>query len=157
MINAIRLGGCLHERVKTAEHRSYPMAELHDVCDVCHDDRFGGRHHSADCEEVRAHFDRLAGSVFGGIRAAVLLLPLSGLFMSVVYPTLDSKGISYFPKSEHGAFAGVILFFICGGAVLGPLAMAAIIETLGAPKYVFLLATWIAALLFVGLAYNWLR
>jgi len=96
----------------------------------------------------------LGGSVFGGVRAAVLLLPLSGLFMSVIYPTLNSKGISCFPKSEHGAVAGVILFFTCGGAVLGPLAMAAVIDALGAPKYAFLLATAFAAVLCAGLLYN---
>ena len=99
----------------------------------------------------------LAGSVYGGVHAAVLLLPLSGLFMSVIYPTLNSKGISCFPKSEHGAVAGVILFFTCGGAVLGPLAMAAVIDALGAPKYAFLLATGFSGLLVVGLVYNWLR
>ena len=99
----------------------------------------------------------LAGSVFGGVRAGVVLLPLSGLFMSVIYPTLNSKGISCFPKSEHGAVAGVILFFTCGGAVLGPLAMAAVIDVLGAPKYAFLLATVFAALLLIGLVYNCLR
>jgi FHS family L-fucose permease-like MFS transporter len=99
----------------------------------------------------------LAGSVFGGVTAAVVLLPLSGLFMSVIYPTLNSKGISCFPKAEHGAVAGVILFFTCGGAVLGPLAMAAVIDVLGAPKYAFLLATGFAALLLIGLVYNCLR
>jgi fucose permease len=87
----------------------------------------------------------------------VVLLPLSGLFMSVIYPTLNSKGISCFPKAEHGAVAGVILFFTCAGAVLGPLAMAALIDALGAPKYAFLLATGCAALLLSGLVYNWLR
>jgi MFS transporter, FHS family, L-fucose permease len=99
----------------------------------------------------------LAGSVFGGVRAGVVLLPLSGLFMSVIYPTLNSKGISCFQKSEHGAVAGVILFFTCGGAVLGPLAMAAVIDALGAPKYAFLMATVFAALLLIGLVYNCLR
>ena len=99
----------------------------------------------------------LAGSVFGGVRSGVVLLPLSGLFMAVIYPTLNSKGISCFPKSEHGAVAGVILFFTCGGAVLGPLAMAAMIDALGAPKYAFLTATVFAALLLVGLVYNCLR
>jgi fucose permease len=88
---------------------------------------------------------------------AVVLLPLSGLFMSVIYPTLNSKGISCFPKSEHGAVAGVILFFTCGGAVLGPLAMAALIDALGAPKYAFLMATGFAAMLLAGLIYNALR
>jgi MFS transporter, FHS family, L-fucose permease len=99
----------------------------------------------------------LAGSVFGGVRMAVVLLPLSGLFMSIIYPTLNSKGISCFQKSEHGAVAGVILFFTCGGAVLGPLAMAAVIDALGAPKYAFLMATVFAALLLIGLVYNCLR
>ncbi len=99
----------------------------------------------------------LAGSVVGGVTAAVLLLPLSGLFMSVIYPTLNSKGISCFAKAEHGAVAGVILFFTCGGAVLGPLAMAAVIDALGSPKYAFLLATAFAALLLAGLGYNCLR
>ena len=99
----------------------------------------------------------LAGSVYGGVRAAVLLLPLSGLFMSVIYPTLNSKGISCFPKAEHGAVAGVILFFTCAGAVLGPLAMAKVIDLLGAPKFAFLLATGFAALLHLGLVYNVLR
>src|SRR6202162_3156601 len=69
----------------------------------------------------------LGGSVLlGGVRAGVVLLPLSGLFMSVIYPTLNSKGISCFQKSEHGAVAGVILFFTCVSAVVGPLAMGAI-------------------------------
>jgi fucose permease len=99
----------------------------------------------------------LAGSVFGGVRSAVVLLPLSGLFMSVIYPTLNSKGISCFQKSEHGAVAGVILFFTCGGAVLGPLAMAAVIDALGAPKYAFLMATFFAVLLLSGLIYNCIR
>jgi len=99
----------------------------------------------------------LAGSVVGGVAAAVVLLPLSGLFMSVVYPTLNSKGISCFPKAQHGAVSGVILFFTCGGAVLGPLAMAAVIDALGAPKYAFLMATAFAALLLAGLVYNLLR
>jgi fucose permease len=99
----------------------------------------------------------LAGSVFGGVRAAVVLLPFSGLFMSVIYPTLNSKGISCFEKSEHGAVAGVILFFTCAGAVLGPLAMAQVIDLLGAPKYAFLMATFFAALLLCGLVYNCIR
>lgn len=41
------------------------------------------------------------GSVIGGISFAVVLLPLSGLFMSVIYPTINSKGISCFPKTKH--------------------------------------------------------
>lgn len=95
-----------------------------------------------------------AGSVLGGIGAAVWLLPLSGLFMSVIYPTLNSKGISCFPKAQHGAVAGVILFFSCAAAALGPLAMGAVSDAFGGARAGFVLATGFAALLFAGLLLN---
>ena len=95
-------------------------------------------------------------SMICGISMAVFLLPLSGLFMSVLYPTINSKGISCFRKPEHGAIAGVILFFTCAAAVLGPLAMGAISDFLGDPKYGFILATGFAGLLFVSLLLNWI-
>ena len=95
-------------------------------------------------------------STIGGIGIAVFLLPLSGLFMSVLYPTINSKGISCFRKSEHGAVAGVILFFTCLSAVLGPLAMGAISDAFGDPKDGFILATGFAAVLFIGLLLNWI-
>lgn len=95
-------------------------------------------------------------SMAGGIGTAVFLLPMSGLFMSVLYPTINSKGISCFRKPEHGAVAGVILFFTCLSAVLGPLAMGAISDTFGDPKYGFILATGFAAVLFLGLLLNWI-
>jgi fucose permease len=97
-----------------------------------------------------------AGAMTGGLSYAIWLLPLSGLFMSMIYPTLNSKGISCFPKTEHGAVAGVILFFTCTAAAVGPLAMGAVSDLLGHPKYGFVLATLFAALLFVGLLLNWI-
>ena len=96
------------------------------------------------------------GTAVGGSGAAVYLLPASGLFMSVIYPSINSKGISCFPKSEHGAVAGVILFFTCLSAVAGPLAMGAVSDAMGNPKYGFILATGFAALLFLGLLLNWM-
>jgi len=93
-------------------------------------------------------------SMLGGVGIAIFLLPLSGLFMSVLYPTLNSKGISCFRKPEHGAVSGVILFFTCVAAVLGPLAMGAISDRFGNPKYGFVLATVFAAMLFGGLLLN---
>jgi fucose permease len=95
-------------------------------------------------------------SVAGGVDWAVYLLPLSGLFMSVVYPTLNSKGISCLPRTEHGAAAGVILFFTCVSAVLSPLAIGAVSDAFGHITYGFSLATGLAALLFAGLLANWL-
>jgi fucose permease len=97
-----------------------------------------------------------AGAIFGGANAAVYLLALSGVFMSVIYPTLNSKGISCFPKAEHGAIAGVLLFFTCLGAALGPLAMGVVSDMFGGLQAGFILATVFAALLFLGLFYNWI-
>lgn len=96
------------------------------------------------------------GSVIGGPDTAVYLLPLSGLFMSVIYPTLNSKGISCFPKTEHGAVSGVMLFFTCVAAAVGPLAMGAVSDAMGGARYGFILATGSSALLCVGLLLNWI-
>jgi fucose permease len=94
-------------------------------------------------------------AVTGGVQWAVYTLPLSGLFMSIIYPTINSKGISCLPKAEHGAGAGVILFFTCVSAVLAPLAIGAVGDAFGQIAYGFWLATGFAALLFAGLLLNW--
>lgn len=94
------------------------------------------------------------GSALFGRGAAVFLLPLSGLFMSVIYPTLNSKGISCFAKVQHGAVAGVILFFTCISAVAAPLAMGAVSDAFGGAQYGFILATVLAGVLFAALAVN---
>lgn len=94
-----------------------------------------------------------------GKTAAVYLLPLSGLFMSMIYPTLNSKGISCFPKSEHGAIAGLILFFTAAAAALGPLLMAFVSDTWGGGdmRIGFVLATGFAGLLFASAIWNSLK
>ena len=96
------------------------------------------------------------GVVISGREAGVYLLPLSGLFMSVIYPTINSKGISCFPKSEHGAVSGVILFFTCLSAAAGPLAMGAVSDLMGSPKYGFMVASAFAGLLFAATILNWI-
>jgi fucose permease len=97
-----------------------------------------------------------AGSLVLGVANAAWLLPLSGLFMSIVYPTLNSKGISCFPKTQHGAAAGVILFFTAAAAALGPLAMGVASDAYGTTRAGFVLATAFAGLLVAGLLGNWL-
>jgi fucose permease len=95
------------------------------------------------------------GALLMGIDSAAWLLPLSGLFMSIVYPTLNSKGISCFSKSQHGAAAGVILFFTAVAAALGPLAMALVSDAYDSTRAGFVLATAFAFLLCAGLIVNW--
>ncbi len=102
-----------------------------------------------------AIFICFAGSMILGREFTVILLPLSGLFMSVVYPTINSKGISCFPKANHGAVAGVILFFTAAGAAFGPLAMGAVSDAFNSdPKVGFMLATVFALILFSGAVLN---
>lgn len=95
-------------------------------------------------------------AIAGGAAVALWSLPASGLFMSVIYPTLNSKGISCFAKRDHGTVAGILLFFTCLGAALGPLAMGAASDLFGDTRYCFVLAGLFAALLTAGLFYNWL-
>jgi MFS transporter, DHA1 family, quinolone resistance protein len=101
-----------------------------------------------------AIFACFAGALIGGTALGVFLLPLSGIFMSVMYPTLNSKGISCFRKSEHGAAAGVILFFTAVAAALFPLAMGAVSDVFGGVQYGFGLATGSAFLLLIGMLVN---
>ena len=96
-----------------------------------------------------------AGSVAGGVASGAWLLPLSGLFMSMIYPTLNSKGISCFPRPQHGAAAGIILFFTAAAAALGPLAMGAVSDARGDARSGFVLASGFALLLCAGLLANW--
>ncbi len=95
-----------------------------------------------------------AGSLAGGPQAGLVLLPLSGLFMSVIYPTINSKGISGFPKSEHGRVAGLLLAFTAFAAAVGPFAMGAVSDAYHSPKYGFELAAGFALLLATGLVLN---
>ncbi|WP_404343726.1 MFS transporter [Pseudoalteromonas mariniglutinosa] len=96
------------------------------------------------------------GTLLGGVNWAVVLLPLSGLFMSMVYPTLNSKGISCFAVQQHGAVAGVILFFTALSAALAPLFMGIISDLFGHIEYGFYLATGFAVLLFLAMLYNFI-
>ncbi|XOV81343.1 MAG: sugar MFS transporter [Aestuariibacter sp.] len=98
------------------------------------------------------------GGLWGGRQAALYLFPLTGIFMSVIYPTINSKGISCFPKHEHGTVAGVILFFTAAGAAAGPLVMGMVSDAYGGDaKYGFIVATGFSTLLFLGLLYNYLK
>jgi MFS transporter, DHA1 family, quinolone resistance protein len=96
-----------------------------------------------------------AGALLGGLGAGVWLLPLTGLFMSIIYPTLNSKAISCFPRHLHGAAAGVVLFFTALAAAGGPLAMGAVSDAWQSPHAGFVLATVFASLLLAGLLLNW--
>ncbi len=103
-----------------------------------------------------AIFACFALSMLGGKAVALWLMPLSGLFMSMIYPTLNSKGISCFARQQHGAVAGLILAFTALSAALAPALMALIGDMVGDVSAGFYLATFFAALLAATMGYNWL-
>jgi fucose permease len=96
-------------------------------------------------------------AVAGGRGAAIIALPASGLFMSVLYPTINSTGISCFDKGRHGSAAGLLLFFTCLSAVFAPLAMGALGDLLGDSKYAIALGAVFATLLVGQCAWNLAR
>lgn len=93
-------------------------------------------------------------AVIGGRPVAVFALPATGLFMSVLYPTINSTGISCFDRSRHGSIAGFLLFFTCVGAVLAPLAMGAVGDAMGSSDYSMALGAVFAVLLAVLCLWN---
>jgi FHS family L-fucose permease-like MFS transporter len=77
------------------------------------------------------------------------------MFMSDIYPPINSKVKSCLPEARHGSIAGIILFFTAAGAVLGPLAMEVFSDAFGHNlKYGFILVTICAGLLFLETVLN---
>lgn len=93
-------------------------------------------------------------AVIGGREVAIFALPATGLFMSVLYPTINSTGISCFDKGRHGSVAGLLLFFTCVSAVFAPLAMGALGDWLGDSTYSIVLGAVLATLLVIQCAWN---
>lgn len=94
------------------------------------------------------------GSIVLGLNYAVWLLPASGLFMSLIYPTLNSKGISGFEAHKHSSAAGLILFFTAVAAAIGPLLMGVIGDYFGHLIFGFGFCAVCAAVLFLGCVFN---
>lgn len=96
-------------------------------------------------------------AVVGGRDAAVFTLPATGLFMSAIYPTINSTGISCFEKPKHGSIAGFLLFFTCLSAVLSPLLMAGLGDRLGDSRYSIAVGAIMASGLAILCFWIWLR
>lgn len=59
----------------------------------------------------------VAAGLFGSAGVALWALPISGFFLSVMYPTVVSLGLNSVAK-HHGSFAGILMTGIAGGAIV---------------------------------------
>jgi len=59
----------------------------------------------------------LATGLLGGDRISLWAFPISGFFLSVMYPVIVSLGLNSVSK-HHGSFAGILMTGIAGGAVV---------------------------------------
>ncbi|MCE4562844.1 MFS transporter [Maribellus sp. CM-23] len=59
----------------------------------------------------------VAAGLFGSTGIALWALPVSGFFLSVMYPTIVSLGLNSVAK-HHGSFAGILMTGIAGGAIV---------------------------------------
>ena len=59
----------------------------------------------------------VAAGLFGSAEVALWALPISGFFLSVMYPTVVSLGLNSVEK-HHGSFAGILMTGIAGGAIV---------------------------------------
>ena len=59
----------------------------------------------------------VAAGLFGSSELALWAFPISGFFLSVMYPSVVSLGLNSVAK-HHGSFAGILMTGIAGGAVV---------------------------------------
>lgn len=59
----------------------------------------------------------VAVGLFGGAEISLWAFPISGFFLSVMYPVIVSLGLNSVAK-HHGSFAGILMTGIAGGAVV---------------------------------------
>jgi len=59
----------------------------------------------------------LAIGLFGNSKMALMAFPISGFFLSVMYPVIISLGLNSV-KKHHGSFAGILMSGIAGGAII---------------------------------------
>lgn len=59
----------------------------------------------------------VALGLFGGAELSLWAFPISGFFLSIMYPAVVSLGLNSVSK-HHGSFAGILMTGIAGGAVV---------------------------------------
>jgi fucose permease len=91
----------------------------------------------------------LAGALFGSADVALICLPLTGFFLSVMWSLVVSLGLNSVPR-HHGTFSGILCTGIAGGAVV-PLIIGGIAEFTGLKLAMLTLFVTLGYVLSVGL------
>lgn len=71
----------------------------------------------------------LLSGLFGDVRIALIALPLTGFFLSIMWSIVFSLGMNSLPK-HHGTLSGILCTGIVGGAVM-PLIIGGLAESVG--------------------------
>jgi fucose permease len=83
---------------------------------------------------------------------AAYLLPILGLFLAPIYPTLNSTILSAMPKHMHSSMAGLIVVFSALGGTFGSMITGNLFDVVGGEKVfyftliplsIILIAIWI--------------
>ena len=85
---------------------------------------------------------------------AALLLPLIGLFMSPIYPAINSVVLSALPKAKHAAMTGLIVIFSALGGTLGSLATGIIFDNFDGQTAFYFMLVPMAILMFSLVLYR---
>ena len=95
-----------------------------------------------------AMFSLLSG-LFGDARMALIALPLTGFFLSIMWSIVFSLGMNSLPK-HHGTLSGILCTGIVGGAVM-PLIIGGLAESVGLRLAMLILCVTLGYILSVGI------
>ncbi|SHH66169.1 Fucose permease [Chryseolinea serpens] len=95
-----------------------------------------------------AMFSLLSG-LFGDVGIALVALPLTGFFLSIMWSIVFSLGMNSLPK-HHGTLSGILCTGIVGGAVM-PLIIGGLAESVGLRFAMLVLCMTLGYILSIGI------
>lgn len=91
----------------------------------------------------------LLSGLFGDMSVALIALPLTGFFLSIMWSIVFSLGMNSLPK-HHGTLSGILCTGIVGGAVM-PLIIGGLAESVGLRLAMLVLCMTLGYILSVGI------
>ena len=91
----------------------------------------------------------LLSGLFGDIHIALIALPLTGFFLSIMWSIVFSLGMNSLPK-HHGTLSGILCTGIVGGAIM-PLIIGGLAESVGLRLAMLVLYITLGYILSIGI------